>query len=165
MLTKRDRVANPWTDTLARLEDERIMLQRIAEGMPLAEVLEHMLHAIEAQSSTELLASIMLTDAGGARLRHGAAPSLPAVFNAAVDDVPIGPQSASPGLAAHTGCPVYAEDISSHPAWNGWRWRTGCAPAGLRRSRRPTAACWECCPITTASRAGPRRMTSTPSRW
>ncbi|WP_251865898.1 PAS domain-containing protein [Achromobacter sp. Marseille-Q4962] len=121
MLTKRDRVANPWTDTLARLEDERIMLQRIAEGMPLAEVLEHMLHAIEAQSSTELLASIMLTDAGGARLRHGAAPSLPAVFNAAVDDVPIGPQSASPGLAAHTGCPVYAEDISSHPAWNGWR--------------------------------------------
>ena len=41
MLTQRDRVSHPWTDTLARLEDERVMLQRIAAGVPLALSLIH----------------------------------------------------------------------------------------------------------------------------
>ncbi len=46
MLTKQDRVSLPWTDTLARLEDERIMLERIAAGVPLQQVLEHVHHAM-----------------------------------------------------------------------------------------------------------------------
>ncbi len=121
MLTQRDRVSHPWTDTLARLEDERVMLQRIAAGVPLAEVLGHMLHAIEAQSSVELRASIALVDDSGRLLVHGAAPSLPPAFNAALDRAPIGPQMASWGMAAHSGCPVYVEDIASHPAWAAWR--------------------------------------------
>lgn len=133
MLTQRDRVPHPWTDTLARLEDERVMLQRIAAGVPLAEVLGHMLHAIEAQSSVELRASIALVDETGAFLRHGAAPSLPAAFNAAIDPAPIGPQMASWGAAAHCGCPVYVEDIATDPAWA--RWRSLALAHGLR-------ACW-----------------------
>ncbi|WP_241064060.1 GAF domain-containing protein, partial [Achromobacter xylosoxidans] len=133
MLTQRDRVSHPWTDTLARLEDERVMLQRIAAGVPLAEVLGRMLHAIEAQSSVELRASIALVDETGAFLRHGAAPSLPAAFNAAIDPAPIGPQMASWGAAAHCGCPVYVEDIATHPAWA--RWRSLALAHGLR-------ACW-----------------------
>ncbi|CAB3720282.1 Blue-light-activated protein [Achromobacter denitrificans] len=133
MLKKRDRVALPWTDTLARLEDERIMLQRIAAGVPLAQVLEHVLHAIEAQSSVELRASIALVDETGACLRHAAAPSLPDAYNAAVDRVPIGPAMASWGAAAYTGCPVYVEDIASHPDWE--RWRDLALANGLR-------ACW-----------------------
>ncbi|WP_188590744.1 GAF domain-containing protein, partial [Achromobacter denitrificans] len=133
MLKKRDRVALPWTDTLARLEDERIMLQRIAAGVPLAQVLEHVLHAIEAQSSVELRASIALVDETGACLRHAAAPSLPDAYNAAVDRAPIGPAMASWGAAAYTGCPVYVEDIASHPDWE--RWRDLALANGLR-------ACW-----------------------
>ncbi len=133
MLTQRDRVSHPWTDTLARLEDERIMLQRIVAGEPLAEVLAHMLHLIEAQSSVELRASIALIDDAGRVLRHGAAPSLPAAFNDVVDGAAIGPQSASWGQAAHTGSPVYVEDIASHPAWEGWREQA--LAHGLR-------ACW-----------------------
>ncbi|MCV6799198.1 PAS domain S-box protein [Achromobacter ruhlandii] len=121
MLTQRDRVPHPWTDTLARLEDERVMLQRIAAGVPLAEVLGHMLHAIEAQSSVELRASIALVDDSGKVLRHGAAPSLPHDFNSAVDRAPIGPDMASWGRAADSGSPVYVEDIASHPAWASWR--------------------------------------------
>ncbi|WZB75660.1 GAF domain-containing protein [Achromobacter insuavis] len=97
------------------------MLQRIAAGVPLAEVLGHMLHAIEAQSSVELRASIALVDDSGRLLVHGAAPSLPPAFNAALDRAPIGPQMASWGMAAHSGCPVYVEDIASHPAWAAWR--------------------------------------------
>ena len=133
MLTKRDRVALPWTDTLARLEDERIMLQRIAAGMPLAEVLEHVLHAIEAQSSVELRTSIALVDESGGFLVHGAAPSLPAAYNSAVHKAVIGPDSASWGEAAYTGSPVYVEDIALNPGWA--RWRDLALSHGLR-------ACW-----------------------
>ncbi|MCY1197854.1 Sensor histidine kinase RcsC [compost metagenome] len=121
MLTKQDRVALPWTDTLARLEDERIMLERIAAGVPLAQVLEHVLHAIEAQSSVELRTSIALVDEAGICLLHGAAPSLPEAYNAAVDRAPIGPSVASWGAAAYSGCPVYVEDIASSPGWTHWR--------------------------------------------
>ncbi|QVQ28106.1 PAS domain S-box protein [Achromobacter deleyi] len=121
MLTKQDRVSLPWTDTLARLEDERIMLERIAAGVPLPQVLEHVLHAIEAQSSVELRTSIALVDETGGLLRHGAAPSLPDAFNAAVDRAPIGPLVASWGAAAHSGKPVYVEDIATHPGWLPWR--------------------------------------------
>ncbi|WMD22010.1 PAS domain-containing protein [Achromobacter seleniivolatilans] len=133
MLTKKDRVAHPWTDTLARLEDERIMLQRIAAGVPLAQVLEHMLFAIEAQSSVTLRASIALIDGTGAFLIHGAAPSLPPGFNAAVERAPIGPHMASWGAAAYTGTPIYVDDIALHPDWE--RWRDIALSHGLR-------ACW-----------------------
>lgn len=133
MLTRRDRVTHSWTDTLARLEDERVMLQRIAAGVPLADVLGHMLHAIEAQSSVGLRASIALVEDNGGFLRHGAAPSLPAQFNAAVDHAPIGPDMASWGMAADSGSPVYVEDIATHPAWACWREQA--LSHGLR-------ACW-----------------------
>lgn len=133
MLKKQDRVALPWADTLARLEDERIMLQRIAAGVPLPDVLEHVLHAIEAQSSVELRASIALIDETGAFLVHAAAPSLPTAFNAAVERMPIGPHMASWGTAAYTGTAVYVEDIASHPDWE--RWRDLALSHGLR-------ACW-----------------------
>jgi hypothetical protein len=130
MLKKRDRVAHPWTDTLARLEDERIMLERIAAGVPLAQVLEHVLHTIEAQSSVELRTSIALVDEAGGFLLHGAAPSLPPAYNAAVDRVPIGPAMASWGTAAFSGSPVYVDDIASHPDWA--RWRDVALSNGLR---------------------------------
>ena len=121
MLTKQDRVSLPWTDTLARLEDERIMLERIAAGVPLQQVLEHVLHAIEAQSSVKLRASIALVDDKGTMLVHGAAPSLPDEFNAAVSGVPIRPATGSWGAAAQSGSPVYVEDISRDPRWEPWR--------------------------------------------
>lgn len=133
MLKKQDRVALPWTDTLARLEDERIMLQRIAAGMPLPDVLEHVLHAIEAQSSVELRTAIALIDDTGTFLLHAAAPSLPSAFNVAVQRTPIGPHMASWGSAAHAGIAVYAEDIATHPDWE--RWRELASTHGLR-------ACW-----------------------
>ncbi|MFY0479773.1 PAS domain-containing protein [Achromobacter marplatensis] len=133
MLKKQDRVALPWTDTLARLEDERIMLQRIAAGMPLPDVLEHVLHAIEAQSSVRLRTAIALIDDTGTFLLHAAAPSLPAEFNVAVQRTPIGPQMASWGAAAHAGTAVYVDDIATHPIWE--RWRDLALSQGLR-------ACW-----------------------
>src|SRR3546814_9657296 len=113
MFTKQERVRNPWADTRASLEDERVMLQRMATGMPLAEVMEHVLRAVEQQSSVNLSASIMLIDSTCTRLRHLAAPGLPPEFMAATDDVPIGPEVASWGAAACLDTPVYVGDIAT----------------------------------------------------
>lgn len=133
MFTKHDQVRNPWADTRARLEEERIMLQRIADGVPLPEVIEHVLRAVEQQSSVYLRTSVMSVDDAGVRLRHVAAPSLPADFLAAIDGVPIIPTAASWGAAASSGTPVYVDDVATHPHWRQWR------EQALRHNLR---ACW-----------------------
>ncbi|MDQ8033750.1 MAG: GAF domain-containing protein [Bordetella sp.] len=121
MLSKGDRVSNPWTDTLARLEDERVMLQRIAAGVPLADVLVYVLHAVEAQSSITLRTSIAFLDESGERLVDTVAPSLPQAFLESLEGAPVGPTVASWGAAAYFGSPVYVDDISRHPNWTAWR--------------------------------------------
>lgn len=133
MFTKQDTVRNPWADTRARLEDERVLLQRIADGMPLADVMAYLLRAVEQQSGVALCTSIMLLDEEQGRLRHLVAPSLPDEFMTSIDDVPIGPDIASWGAAAYLGTPVYVGDIQQHPNWE--RWREPARRHGLK-------ACW-----------------------
>ncbi|WP_368649094.1 ATP-binding protein [Castellaniella ginsengisoli] len=132
MLTQSHARGKPWSDTWSRLEDERIILQRIAAGQPLEEVLEYVLTAVEAQSSVPLWTCILLVDDDG-RLRVGAAPSLPADYLAALEGTPIGPHEASWGRAAHCGEPLYTDDIEAQPDWEAWR--AWLRPLGLR-------ACW-----------------------
>lgn len=121
MLSNKNRVRNPWTDTLARLEDERVMLQRIAAGVPLADVLLYVLHAVEAQSSVALRTAIAFVDESGKHLVHGAAPSFSESYRQAVKGVPIGPHMASWGAAAYFGTAVYANDVMTDPNWSEWR--------------------------------------------
>lgn len=133
MLTRLDKVMNPWTNVLARLEDERIMLQRIAAGEPLPDVLNHVLLAVEAQSSVELRTSIKLVDESSGCLVHAAAPSLPAAYVARMQSVPIGPDAAPWAAAMHYQRPVYVEDIAAQRDWP--EWRSGALEHGLK-------ACW-----------------------
>src|SRR5690606_6914032 len=121
MLSNKNRVRNPWTDTLARLEDERVMLQRIAAGVPLADVLLYVLHAVEAQSGVALRTAIAFVDESGKHLVHGAAPSFSESYRQAVNGVPIGPHMASWGVAAYFGTAVYANDVMIDPNWSDWR--------------------------------------------
>ena len=51
--------------------------------------------------------SILLLDDAGT-LRHGAAPSLPAAYSAAIDGLEPGPLAGSCGTAVHSGEPVIA---------------------------------------------------------
>ncbi|OZI43586.1 ATPase [Bordetella genomosp. 5] len=121
MLSKGDQVSNPWTDTLARLEDERVMLQRIAAGVPLADVLAHVLHAVEAQSSVPLRTAISFLDDTGEHLIDVVGPSLPQAYLDTIEQAPIGPTVASWGAAAYFCAPVYVDDIAQHPNWTAWR--------------------------------------------
>lgn len=65
--------------------------------------------------------SILFLSEDGCHLRHGAAPSLPAAYNAAIDDIPVGEGVGSCGTVASRGTQVYAADIESDPLWTEFR--------------------------------------------
>ncbi len=114
------------------LEVQRRVLECLSTGAPLGEVLDVLARAIEGQSPG-MACSVLLLDEDGLTLRHGAAPSLPAEYNRAVDGVRIGPGVGSCGTAAYLGRAVVVEDIAADPLWAPYR--HAALPHGLR-------ACW-----------------------
>ena len=102
-------------------------------GEALSRILELLVAAVEVQFEGEMLASILLLDAEGERLVHGAAPSLPKDYNDAINGIRIGPKVGSCGTAAYLGHPVYVTDITLDPLWRDFRELAG--RFGLR-------ACW-----------------------
>ncbi|RYY81337.1 MAG: GAF domain-containing protein, partial [Chitinophagaceae bacterium] len=97
------------------------ILQMITQGAPLEAVLERIIRWVEGHSGNSLLASILLADPERQSLRHGAAPSLPDAYNAAIDGVAIGPKVGSCGTAAYTRQTVIVEDIAEDPLWKDFR--------------------------------------------
>jgi len=118
--------------TEALQKGQKQVLEMIARGAPLREVLGLLVGIIEEQSPG-MLGSVLLLDPDGIHVRHGAAPSLPAEFIAAVDGQPIGPVAGSCGTAAYRKKPVFVEDIASDPLWENYK--SVALPHGLR-------ACW-----------------------
>jgi PAS domain-containing protein len=92
-------------------------LQLALSNAPLAQVLEVLVHTAETQSDGSFVCSILLLDEEGKHLRHGAAPSIPAAYNAAIDGIEIGPKVGSCGTAAHFGHAIYVTDIERDPLW------------------------------------------------
>jgi PAS domain S-box-containing protein len=115
------------------LRGQMSVLERIANGAPLAEALSELLRVIEANSRPGTLCSILLLDADGVRLRHGAAPSLPDSFTRPIDGSSMGPRAGSCGTAAYRRETVVVEDIATDPLWADYR--ALALPHGLR-------ACW-----------------------
>ncbi|HUW76436.1 MAG TPA: EAL domain-containing protein [Gallionella sp.] len=96
------------------------VLEMIATGKSLPGSLTELIRLIEAQLPG-MLGSILLLDEDGVHVRHGAAPSLPAEFIAAVDGQPIGPIAGSCGTAAYRKEAVYVEDIATDPLWESYK--------------------------------------------
>ncbi len=123
---------------LERRKAERLLagqiqvLEAISRGEPLDRSLSMLARVIESQSD-DLVCSVLLMDADGRHVRHGAAPSLPAGFTLVVDGAAIGPAAGSCGTAAYRRAPVIVEDIAVDPLWA--EWRAHVLPLGLR-------ACW-----------------------
>jgi PAS domain S-box-containing protein len=101
----------------ALLDGQKRILELIIQGEPLRHVLSVLCRTIEELAQGEMLASVLLLDADGVHLRHGAAPSLPEDYNRAVDGLAIGPSVGSCGTAAYRREPVYVSDIASDPLW------------------------------------------------
>ena len=114
------------------LEGQSLVLELIARGESLHQVLDTLLRVIQLQSSG-MLASILLLDPDGIHVRHGAAPDLPEEYVRAVDGLTIGPQAGSCGTAAFTRKAVVVGDIATDPLWN------DCRAVALKNDLR---ACW-----------------------
>ncbi|NOX56307.1 MAG: PAS domain S-box protein [Planctomycetes bacterium] len=108
------------TRTKALLEAQNRMLRRVASGEPLSDILEALTRSVESQCQG-LLASILLLDQDGKRLRHGAAPSLPDEYNRSIDGLEIGPQAGSCGSAAYYNRRVIVTDTLKDPLWADFR--------------------------------------------
>ncbi len=98
---------------------QQSVLESIAFGLPLQEILEKIVALIEAQLA-EMLCSIVLVTPDR-RLTHAAGQRLPAEFIGGIEGVAIGPEVGSCGTAAFTRLPVVVDDIATHPAWREYR--------------------------------------------
>jgi GAF domain-containing protein len=102
------------------LEGQNLVLELIARGESLYQVLDTLLRIIQLQCPG-MLASILLLDPDGIHVRHGAAPDLPEEYVRDIDGLAIGPQAGSCGTAAFTRRPVVVGDIATDPLWNDYR--------------------------------------------
>jgi PAS domain S-box-containing protein len=129
-----------WYGTLTDIEDrkraeallagEKRILEMVAKGDSLSEILDSLCRLVEEQAD-RVLASILLLD--GNRLRHGGAPSLPKPYTDVIDGLVIGPSTGSCGTAAYRAQQVIVEDIAVDPLWADYRQLA--LPHSLR-------ACW-----------------------
>ncbi|HEX5694449.1 MAG TPA: PAS domain S-box protein, partial [Arenimonas sp.] len=115
------------------LEDgQRGILAGIAARRPLVESLMAIVRLAERQMPGAI-SSVMLLDDVGQHVRVGAAPNLPAEYNAAIHGLAIGPRAGSCGTAAYRGERVIVADIAKDPLWEDYRRLA--LPHGLK-------ACW-----------------------
>jgi signal transduction histidine kinase len=136
------------------------ILEMVATGAALTDVL-HTICLFVEERAPGMLCSVLLLE--GDRLRHGAAPSLPEPYCAAVDGTVIGPDVGSCGSAAYRRVPVIVDDIATDTRWVDFR--AIALEHGL-------AACWSA-PIVTSERAClgtfamyyRERRTPEPSEW
>jgi diguanylate cyclase (GGDEF)-like protein/PAS domain S-box-containing protein len=108
------------------------ILEMIAMSAPLEDVLERLMRLVESQL-TGISGSVLLVDADGAHLRHGAAASLAKEYTDAINGIAIGPKVGSCGTAAYRREPVIVTDIARDPLWE--EYRALVAPYGFR-------SCW-----------------------
>ncbi|HWE08865.1 MAG TPA: SpoIIE family protein phosphatase [Solirubrobacteraceae bacterium] len=114
-------------DVSERVRSERLLIAQrdilalIARGESLEITLQTIARTAEDLSEYDARSSILLLSDDGRRLEHGAAPSLPADYNEAIDGVEPGPSVGSCGTAAHRGETVVVEDTLSDPLWDDFR--------------------------------------------
>ena len=101
------------------LDHQTAVMEALASGTALAPVLELVVEALE-DLMPDSRCSILLLDERG-NLRHGAAPTLPRAYSAAIDGLEPGPTAGSCGTAVHLGRPVIAVDVTTDPRWVAFR--------------------------------------------
>jgi PAS domain-containing protein len=97
------------------------VLEMIARGETIENVLASLVTLIEAQSEG-MLCSVLQLSEDGKYIRHGAAPksSLKSTIQA-VNGAPIGPKNGSCGTAMFLGKPVIVTDMLTDPLWEDYR--------------------------------------------
>jgi PAS domain S-box-containing protein len=115
---KAENTARKLHEALAQLDEKILAIVMAHAALP--DVLDALCRNIEKQYSG-LLCSVLLLDADGKTLRHGAAPSLPKEYCQAIDGVQTGPSVGSCGTAAYRRQQVIVPDIATDPLWADFR--------------------------------------------
>jgi signal transduction histidine kinase len=102
------------------LGGEKRLLEMIARGDSRVAILDALCRLVETLANGSLC-SILLLDWNTNRLRHGAAPSLPVAYTAAIDGIAIGPSVGSCGTAAYRAERVTVCDIAADLLWADYR--------------------------------------------
>ncbi len=117
----------------ALLAAEKRLLEMIATGVALKEILNALCLSIEEQRSGTL-ASVLLLNHDGVHLNSVAGPSLPREWTQQMETLPIGPCAGSCGTAAYRRSQVIVSDIANDPLWNVPEHRAAALKHGLRAS-------------------------------
>lgn len=115
-----------------REQMRRHVLELLASGAPLEAVLHSVVQGVEADNPG-MLCALLLLDEEGRRLLVGAAPSLPAFFNAALHGHYVEKGEGCCDQAVMTGERVIVENLGADPLC--WQYRDLAARAGLK-------SCW-----------------------
>ena len=113
------------------LAGENCLLKMLATGCTLSEILDALCRLIEDIASGSLC-EIVLVDPISNRLKHGAAPSLPASYNESINGRPVNLYSGPCAMAACLKEQVIAADVASDTRWDTYEWRTLAMAHGLR---------------------------------
>src|SRR6266536_329657 len=115
----------------ALLAGEKRLLEMIATGVELKEILNTLCLIIEEQRAGTL-ASVLLLNADGVHLDCIAGPSLPKEWAQQMESLPIGPCAGSCGTAAYRRSQVIVSDIATNPLWDVPEHRAAALKHGLR---------------------------------
>ena len=127
------------------LAGENRLLEMVARGCSLPEILSSLCQLIE-EISSGCLCGIVLVDPTGTRLEHGAAPSLPSSYNESIHGRPVNTDSGPCATAACLGKQIIAADVATDTRWRSYAWR----PLAIRHGLR---ACWSTPIMSQAGRA------------
>jgi PAS domain S-box-containing protein len=112
---------------------EKRLLEMIATGVALKEILNALCLIIE-EFRSGTLASVLLLNPDGLHLDSVAGPSLPKEWTQQMENLPIGPCAGSCGTAAYRGSQVIVTDITTDPLWDVPEHRASALKHGLRAS-------------------------------
>jgi PAS domain S-box-containing protein len=97
---------------------QKVALEMVAQGAPLAEVLQFVVASLEKQATEGLMVSILLLDGDGKHLRLGAASGLPESYCESLKDgVSVSDLSGPCRAVASQRRPVMVADLAADPDW------------------------------------------------
>jgi PAS domain S-box-containing protein len=106
----------------------------VAGGRSMSEILEALCQLVESTNSG-CYCSVVLVDPSGARLEHGAAPSLPASFITSIIGRPVTVDSGPCAMATRLNEQVIAANLALETRWAAYAWCPMAIAHGLK-------ACW-----------------------
>lgn len=112
-LAKANRDREDLTSSSHIIEVERRMLELVASGAPLSEVLNTLTQAIERVSPESMCTVMLLDEEHRRRLLMASGPSLPQAYLQAANGLEIGPDVGACGSAAYRNETIIVEDIGS----------------------------------------------------